>query len=100
KSALRAAHPGVSEEAMEPVYYREALNWIASYPADWVRLEGRKVFFLLVPIGPSYRIHSNRYFWTSVASYALILPFAAAGLWRAGPRLHRAPGLWLLLASA
>jgi hypothetical protein len=38
-------------------------------------------------VGPSYRLHSPRYFWASIVSYGALLPFAAAGLWRA----RRAP---------
>jgi 4-amino-4-deoxy-L-arabinose transferase-like glycosyltransferase len=44
---LRAAYPGLSEEQMEPIYYREALDWIRRHPADWVVLQARKVFYLV-----------------------------------------------------
>ena len=98
--ALRAAHPTRDEEAMEPVYYRDALQWIRSHPLAWVGLELKKVFYLLVPIGPSYRIHSPLYFWGSVLPYALLAPLAVAGVWRLRGRLGRARGFWLLLGSA
>ena len=47
---------------MEPIYYREALAWMRAHPIDWIGLELRKVFYLVVPIGPSYRVHSPRYY--------------------------------------
>jgi len=100
KQSLMAAHPGLTEESMEPVYYREAFRWMASHPFDWILLEARKVFFLIVPVGPSYLVHSALYFWTSVLSYGLVLPFAAAGLWRGRARLNRAAGFFMLAASA
>lgn len=98
--ALRRQHPGLSEEAMEPIYYREALGWIRSHPIDWLRLELRKVFYLVVPIGPSYTLHSRLYYGASVLSYGLVLPLALVGLARLGSRRARTPGLWLLAGSA
>ena len=98
--ALRRQHPELSEEAMEPVYYREALGWMRSHPIDWLRLEVRKVFYLIVPIGPSYTLHSTRYYGASVISYGLALPLAVAGFIRLGRRRSRTPGLWLLAGSA
>ena len=104
---LRARYPDRTEEQMEPIYYQEAFAWIRSHPVDWLALEARKLFYTVVPIGPSYRLHSPRYFWASVLSYGLLLPFAVAGAWRlwrragaAAPDAWRAPGLWLLVASA
>ncbi len=97
---LRRQHPELSEEAMEPVYYREALGWMRSHPIDWLRLEVRKVFYLIVPIGPSYTLHSTRYYGASVISYGLALPLAVAGFIRLGRRRSRTPGLWLLAGSA
>lgn len=98
--ALRRRFPALSEEAMEPVYYREALGWIRSRPIDWLWLEVRKVFYLIVPIGPSYTLHSSRYYWASVLSYGLALPIALIGLARLGQRRSLTPGLWLLAGSA
>jgi hypothetical protein len=98
--ALRRQHPELSEEAMEPVYYREALGWIRSHPIDWARLEIRKAFYLVVPIGPSYTLHSRLYYGASVLSYGLVLPLALVGLVRLGHRRSRTPGLWLLAGSA
>ena len=98
--ALRRQHPELSEEAMEPIYYREALAWIRSHPIDWIRLELRKLFYLVVPIGPSYTLHSRLYYGASVLSYGLVLPLASIGLVRLGHRRARTPGLWLLAGSA
>jgi 4-amino-4-deoxy-L-arabinose transferase-like glycosyltransferase len=98
--ALRARHPGLTEEDMEPIYYREALGWIGSHPVDWLMLEFRKVFYLIVPIGPSYSLHSTRYVLASVTPYILALPAAVLGAWLVGVRRRRVAGLWLLLASA
>jgi 4-amino-4-deoxy-L-arabinose transferase-like glycosyltransferase len=100
QQTLRARYPDLSEEQMEPVYYREALAWIVAHPIDSLMLEGRKLFYLIVPAGPSYRVHSTRYFAASVVSYGLLLPVAIAGLWRLGSRAGRTPGVWLLGVSA
>ncbi len=98
--ALREAHPGLSEEEMEPIYYREALAWIQAHPLDWVALEARKLFYLFVPIGPSYTLHSRLYYVASVISYGAVLALTIAGLVRLRGRVGRTPGLWLLAASA
>jgi 4-amino-4-deoxy-L-arabinose transferase-like glycosyltransferase len=98
--ALRAAHPGLSPEALEPIYYQEALAFIRQHPASWAGLMARKLFYTVVPIGPSYRLHSTLYHGVSVVSYLLVLPFAVAGL---VPIWRRATGpvaLWLLAASS
>jgi 4-amino-4-deoxy-L-arabinose transferase-like glycosyltransferase len=98
--ALRAAHPGLTEEVMEPIYYREALAWIRAHPLDWLVLEGRKLFYLLVPIGPSYTLHSRLYYVASVLSYGVVAVLAVVALVRLGASRGRTPGLWLLVASA
>jgi hypothetical protein len=97
---LRADHPGLTEEQMEPIYYREAFVWIAAHPLAWLALEARKAFYLVVPIGPSYTLHSTRYLVTSVASYGVVLALAIAGAMSLGGRVGRTPGLWVLAASA
>jgi hypothetical protein len=97
---LRAAHPGLSEEAMEPVYYREALAWVAQHPVQWLWLEARKVFYLIVPTGPSYTLHSARYYWATVVPYGLVLTLALLALPRLMNDLPRIPGVWLLAISA
>lgn len=98
--ALRARNPGLTPEQMEPVYYREAFGWIASAPFDWARLLVRKAFYTVVPVGPSYRLHSSLYFWGSVIPYAVVLPFAIAGVLALRGRPSQPRALWLLAASA
>jgi len=100
RERLRAEHPGLTEEQLEPVYYREALAWIGSHPLDWLRLEARKTFYFVVPIGPSYRVHSARYYVATFVSYALVLPMAIVGFFLLGDARRRSPGLWLLAGSA
>jgi hypothetical protein len=100
KQALRAQFPGLTESQMEPVYYREALGWIRSHPIDWCELELRKMFFLIVPIGPSYRVHSARYYAASLLSYGLLLPAGLVGWYLAGGLRARVTGLLLLTGSA
>jgi 4-amino-4-deoxy-L-arabinose transferase-like glycosyltransferase len=97
---LRARYPDVSEHDFEPIYYREALAWIKAHPIDWLILEARKLFYLVVPIGPSYTLHSTRYMLTSALPYLFVLVLGIAGIWRLGRRAGRTPGLWLLALSA
>lgn len=97
---LRAEHPGISEEDMEPIYYREALTWIGEHPGAWLALQVRKAFYLVVPVGPSYTLHSTRYYVLSVVSYATVLILGLVAVGRLGRQLARVPGLWLLAASA
>jgi hypothetical protein len=85
---------------MEPIYYREALAWIRAHPIDWLMLEVRKAFYLVVPIGPSYTLHSARYLAASLVSYGVLLALGLAGLARLGPDRRRSTGLWLLFGSA
>jgi 4-amino-4-deoxy-L-arabinose transferase-like glycosyltransferase len=96
---LRSAHPNVSEDALEPIFYREALTWIKEHPLAWIALEFRKLFYLVVPTGPSYTLHSSRYLVLSIASYLVVLVFAILGIART-PGLANAVGLWALLASS
>jgi hypothetical protein len=97
---LREAHPGLSAEELEPVYYREALRTIAAHPAWWLGLEVRKFFYLWVPIGPSYLLHSPLFRWTTWVSYGLIAPLGLLGLWRLARTASPPRGLLALLASA
>jgi ABC-type branched-subunit amino acid transport system permease subunit len=85
---------------MEPIYYREALSWIRSHPLDWAVLELKKMFYLVVPIGPSYRVHSMRYLIASVVSFALLLPVGLAGWLRLGGARVSAPGVFLAAGTA
>ena len=97
--AFRRAHPGLTPEELEPLYYREALEAIADDPARWLGLLARKLFYTVVPAGPSYRLHSTRYWAASLISYGLLLPVAVAGfrrLWRS----ERRPAALLLLGGS
>ena len=96
---FRRAHPGLTPEELEPLYYRDALRHIAEDPLRWVRLIGRKAFYTVVPAGPSYALHSTRYRAASVISYLMVLPLAIGGvivLWRSPSR----PVALLLLAAS
>jgi hypothetical protein len=98
-AAFREAHPGLSEEELEPLYYREAFGFIAENPLRWIGLLERKLWYTLVPLGPSYRLHSALYFYTSLISYAAILLPGLVG-WRMVPRGTRPWSLLALAASA
>ena len=96
---FRRAHPGLTPEELEPLYYRDAMASIAHAPGRWVLLLGRKLFYTVVPVGPSYTLHSTRYWAASVVSYLLIAPLAILGLpplLRAG----RSPTAVLLLGAS
>ena len=97
---LREAHPGLSAEELEPIYYREALRAIAAHPLWWLGLEARKFFYLWIPIGPSYTLHSTLFLYATWLSYGLLAPLGLAGLWRLARTATPPRGLLLLLASA
>ena len=97
---LRRQHPGWTAEQLEPVYYREGFGYIRSHPLGWAWLLARKFFYLWVPIGPSYRLHSARYFYASVVSYGLLLALALAGFVRLRERDRQPRALWMLAVSA
>lgn len=97
--AFRAAHPGLSAEALEPLYYRAALHHIAAHPGWWVGLIARKAFYTVIPAGPSYTLHSMRYLALSVLSYGTLLVMALAGV-AFIPRHRRPVALFLLATSA
>jgi hypothetical protein len=97
---LRAAHPGLTPEQLEPIYYREAFATIARDPVWWIGLLARKLFYTWVPVGPSYRLHSTRYLAASVASYGLLLVAGLAGAAVVIRRGRWPSSLGLLLASA
>jgi 4-amino-4-deoxy-L-arabinose transferase-like glycosyltransferase len=95
RKALEARHAGLSNQQMDDVYYREVRDFVRQHPGQWLLLEVRKLFYTFVPIGPSYTLHSTKYFAASLLSYGLLAPFALVGLWR----LLRRPGpspLWAL----
>jgi 4-amino-4-deoxy-L-arabinose transferase-like glycosyltransferase len=97
--ALRQRYPGLTPEQLEPIYYGEALRFIREQPAAWAGLMVRKVFYAVVPVGPSYRLHSALYLGASVISYLAVLPFALLGLWRLA-RAGCLPVPLLLLAAS
>jgi 4-amino-4-deoxy-L-arabinose transferase-like glycosyltransferase len=97
--ALRASHPGLGPDELEGVYYREAKQFIVRHPVAWAALLARKFFYLWVPIGPSYTLHSSLYYGATLASYLGILPFALAGSWKLWQLAVPAAPLWLLGAS-
>jgi 4-amino-4-deoxy-L-arabinose transferase-like glycosyltransferase len=97
---LRTAHPGLSEEELEPIYYREAFREIARRPLWWAGLLARKLFYTFVPVGPSYTLHSRLYLAATWLAYGFVLPLGVAGfarLWRSD-RWPRA--LWMMGWSA
>ncbi|MEW5984926.1 MAG: hypothetical protein AB1806_21440 [Acidobacteriota bacterium] len=97
--ALRARHPGFTAEQLETVYYREAWSFIRHQPAAWLGLMVRKVFYTVVPIGPSYRLHSPRYVLASVLPYLIVLPTGVLGfVWVC--RRRRLPEAFILLGAA
>ena len=99
--AFRAAHPGLTPEQLEPYYYRDALAWIGAHPGAWLALTLRKAFYTIVPLGPSYAVHSSRYVAASVIPYALVLAAAIAGArrTRGGDGRQAIEPLWLMAAS-
>jgi 4-amino-4-deoxy-L-arabinose transferase-like glycosyltransferase len=97
---FRRAHPGSSPEDLERLYYRDALRWIASEPAQWFMLLSRKMFYTIFPMGPSYTLHSAKYRTASVISYLLVLPLAIMGLIRFWRDDRRPTALLLLAASS
>jgi 4-amino-4-deoxy-L-arabinose transferase-like glycosyltransferase len=97
---FRRAHPGLTAEELEPLYYRDAVHHIAARPAWWLGLVARKAFYTVVPIGPSYTLHSTKYRLASVASYLLLLPLGAAGAVRLARGPHPPAALFVLAASA
>ena len=97
---LRAAYPDLSPEELEPIYYREAFAAIRANPVWWAGLEVRKLFYLWVPVGPSYMLHSRLYRLASWISYGMLLPLGVLGFLVLARRQTRPYALWLLLLSA
>ena len=98
RSSSSARASGLTAEELEPVYYRDALGWIAA-PTGLVGWRSSREGVLHDrAVGPSYALHSTRYRAASVVSYLLLLPAAIAGLavrmWRAGAT-NRAAACWL-----
>jgi 4-amino-4-deoxy-L-arabinose transferase-like glycosyltransferase len=97
--AFREQRPGLTAEQLEPLFYREAVQYIAAHPFWWIGLLARKAFYTVVPIGPSYTLHSTAYLAASVASYLLLLPLAVWGWW-SRRRERRPEALFVLALSA
>jgi hypothetical protein len=97
---FRRAHPHLSPEELEPLYYRDALKSIGANPLHWLSLLARKTFYTFIPVGPSYTLHSTRYRAASELSYLLILPVAIVGLGRLWRSTRRPTAVMLLAASA
>jgi 4-amino-4-deoxy-L-arabinose transferase-like glycosyltransferase len=96
---FRAAHPGLSAEELEPLYYRDALRHIAAHPGWWLGLVARKAFYTVVPAGPSYTLHSMRYLGATLVSYLAVLVAAVPGL-RIIRKSRTRPTALLLLAAS
>lgn len=96
---FRAAHRGHTAEALEPLYYEDALRHIAARPGWWLGLIARKAFYTVVPVGPSYTLHSTRYLVTTVVPYALLAPLALAGFIIIARQGRPPVPLYLLAAS-
>lgn len=97
--AFREQYPGRTAEQLEPLYYRDALSRIIDHPGWWVGLTLKKLFYTVVPIGPSYTLHSTKYLLATVIPYCLLLPFALAALPKLLRRDNAATPLLLLAAS-
>jgi 4-amino-4-deoxy-L-arabinose transferase-like glycosyltransferase len=98
--AFRREHPGLTQEELEPLYYREAIAYIAAHPVWWTGLLLKKAFYTVVPLGRSYALHSPLYRTSSIASYLIVLPFGVLGAliwWR---RPHPPESLFPLALSA
>ena len=98
--AFRRGHPGLTQEELEPLYYREAITYIAAHPVWWAGLLLKKTFYTVVPVGRSYALHSPLYRASSIASYLIVLPLALLGAviwWR---RPHPPESLFPLALSA
>jgi 4-amino-4-deoxy-L-arabinose transferase-like glycosyltransferase len=95
---FRQAHGSLPAEDLEPLYYADALQRIRDNPRWWLRLLAAKAMYTVVPIGPSYTLHSPRYLMASVIAYGLIAPLGIAGLVRL-LRTGRGTPLLLLAGS-
>ena len=100
-SALRARHPNLNEEQMEPVYYREALSWIRANPGGVARARGRRSSSTSSCRSVRRTRCTRRGTWSHPSCRtARSSSLALAGFHRLGTARARTPGLWLLFASA
>lgn len=97
--AFRQSHPGLTAAELEPLYYRDALTHISRNPGWWGTLVMKKGFYTFVPVGPSYTLHSTRYWLASVIPYLLLAPLAIIGVFRLLRRGGGATPLLLLALS-
>jgi hypothetical protein len=97
---IERAAAGASPEELEGIFYRAAFNDIRTDPARWLGLLVKKTFYTVVPVGPSYALHSTRYVIASVVPYLALLPFAARGAWLMRGRTPRPVALWLLALAS
>jgi 4-amino-4-deoxy-L-arabinose transferase-like glycosyltransferase len=78
--ALEERYPSATNQDLDDIYYREVFEFVLEHPGRWILLEFRKLFYTFVPIGPSYRLHSDRYYVATLVSYGLLALAALAGL--------------------
>ena len=97
---LRALHPGSRRRSWNRS--TTARRW---QPSRQTRRGGlassfKKLFYLWVPIGPSYMLHSRLFRIASWVSHGLLVVPGLAGLVALWRRRTAPAALWLLLASA
>jgi 4-amino-4-deoxy-L-arabinose transferase-like glycosyltransferase len=97
---IERAAGAATPEALESVFYRAAVDDIRADPVRFAGLLARKTFYTVVPVGPSYALHSARYVAASVVPYLAVLPWAVWGAWRTRRARPRPVALWLLAATA
>jgi hypothetical protein len=99
--ALEERYPGASNQELDDVYYREVFSFVREQPGRWILLVFRKLFYTFVPIGPSYRLHSARYYGATLIAYGPVAILALLGAWQLVRRGHpgRLWALWLLALS-
>jgi hypothetical protein len=96
--AFRQSHGPLPAESLEALYFADSLQRINQDPGWWVRLLLAKAVYTVVPVGPSYTLHSPRYLMASVIAYGLVAPLGIAGIFRL-LRTGRGTPLLLLAAS-
>ena len=96
---FRQRNRSLSATQMESRYYDDALTYIRAHPVWWVGLLARKAFYLVVPIGPSYTLHSARYLGLTWLAYGAIAPMALLGFLVLVGRGVHPWALWLMAGS-
>lgn len=100
EAAIRTAHPNRSPEQLEAVYHREARAFIRTHPVAWLVLLAKKLFYFIVPVGPSILMRSALFRTASWISYFSLLPLGVIGFWRLVRAQQQPIPLWLLGLSA